>query len=687
MQVGVIDKEMVRLKTKGQLEKELLELRTKIAERELFAMQKEWTYGRIKSEIQKLDSVINGLPNGVCIISRDCKVLFQNKWLTDRFQDKVDKFCFQRYMKKGKLCTDCPIKKAIKESHTEEREVTWTDGKSYKLIAVPLGKFEGKLSGVAIITDVTEQRRAEAAFLQSQQKYADLVNNINVGVYRNTPGPHGHFLEANPAMVLMFEAKSKQDLLAHRVSELYQDQKKRKQFSEKLMKHGFAKNEESRLVTLKGRKFWGAITSVKKEDRHGNVYFDGIVEDITERKWSERELIKKNRMLKQLTLKDSRTGLYNHRYLEDFIESEFHRAQRYDYPLSVIMLDIDYFKSVNDVYGHQFGDLILRQLAGQLKKELRRSDIIVRFGGEEFIVISPGVGRPNVMLLAKRILNSVKGYNFGNKRSIVRLKLSGAVASFPEDEARKGIDLIKLTDRILKKAKEEGGDRIYSSAVIKQEQVVLPEKEGQSPDVLSIKNKIDKLSKRINNSLLEEISAFGKLNSLKDGYTGRHVEKTIQYAAEVAGLLGMPQEKIEQIRKAYILHDLGKAGISKLTLRKKTKLNAKEFKEIRRHTQIGADIIKPIQFLRGIVPSILYHHERWDAKGYPEGLGKEQIPLGARVVSVVDAYQALTSDRSYRKAYSRKEAVKIIKHGSGKQFDPKVVKAFLEILQVDGARA
>ena len=156
------------------------------------------------------------------------------------------------------------------------------DGRYYRLTAVPLGKFDGKMSGVEIITDVTEQRRAEEAFRQSQRRYAGLVNNLNIGVYRNTPGPHGRFLEANPAIVSMFEAKSKQDFLRRKVSDLYQDRSKRKQFSEKMMRYSFVKNEELKFKTLKGRKFWGSVTSVRKEDRHGNVYFDGIVEDITE---------------------------------------------------------------------------------------------------------------------------------------------------------------------------------------------------------------------------------------------------------------------------------------------------------------------------------------------------------------------------------------------------------------------
>jgi len=168
-------------RSKNQLEKELLELRTKIAERELFAVQQEWTFGRIKSEIKKLDTIINGLPNGISIISNDCKVLFQNKWLTDRFGNKVGKICYEGYMKQGKLCRDCPVKRAIRNNKTVECELLGVDKRYYKLTAVPLGRFEGELSGVAITTDITEQRRAEEAFLQSQRlflPYQTLLHRI-----------------------------------------------------------------------------------------------------------------------------------------------------------------------------------------------------------------------------------------------------------------------------------------------------------------------------------------------------------------------------------------------------------------------------------------------------------------------------------------------------------------------------
>ena len=138
---------------------------------------------------------------------------------------------------------------------------------------------------------------------------------------------------------------------------------------------------------------------------------------------------------------------------------------------------------------------------------------------------------------------------------------------------------------------------------------------------------------------------------------------------------------MDKIRKASILHDLGKIGISENILLKKGKLTKEEFDEIRKHPQIAVDILRPIQSLQGVIPMIYYHHERWDGGGYLNGLKGDEIPIGARIIAVSDVYEALTSDRPYRRAFPRDEAIRMVKESSGTQFDPKVVDAFLKVLQ------
>jgi HD-GYP domain-containing protein (c-di-GMP phosphodiesterase class II) len=195
-----------------------------------------------------------------------------------------------------------------------------------------------------------------------------------------------------------------------------------------------------------------------------------------------------------------------------------------------------------------------------------------------------------------------------------------------------------------------------------------------------LKKKVHRLSQRANQSLIEAVFALAKTIGLKDRYTDTFTKRTTDYAVEIARLLRLPKNEIEHIRKAAILHDIGKVGINEKILLKKSKLSDKEFELMKQHPQLSTDIIRPLHFLRGTVPFILYHHERWDGRGYPNGLKGNDIPIGARIIAIVDAYRSLTANRPYRKAYSRNEAMKILEKESGTKFDPRVTSAFLEIL-------
>jgi len=552
---------------------------------------------------------------------------------------------------------------------------------------IPYRNENGDITGIiGFALDITDRKKAEDALATSEEEYRTLVYNVNIGIFRNTPDPQGRFIKANPAIARMFGYDSVEEFMKVKVSDLYQHKQDRARFVERMKQAGFVKNEELRLLKKDGSFMWGSVTAKINFDINGEPkWIDGVIEDISGRKKSEdrlellnKELIRSNKRLKQLALRDPQTGLYNHRYLQDVIEAEFYRAKRYVHAFSVMMLDVDYFKSINDVYGHLFGDLVLKQLARQLKRMVRQYDIVIRFGGEEFMIISPGIDRSGGLKLAQRLLDAIALYNFADTEHSVKLKLSVAVVSYPEDKIAKGMDLVEIADQIINKVKEHGGNNVYSSLDIKKKIPALTRK--PSVDIGLLKDRIEKLTKRTNQSLIEAVFAFAKTIELKDQYTGEHVEKTVQYATEIARALNLPEEEIERIKQAAILHDLGKIGISEKILVKKSKLTKEEFEEIKKHPQIGVDIIRPIKFLHNIIPTMLYHHERWDGKGYPGGLKGEEIPIGARIVAISDVYQALISNRPYRKRFSKEEALKLIKNGSGTQFDPVVVAKFLQII-------
>ncbi|OGW76880.1 MAG: hypothetical protein A3I73_06470 [Omnitrophica bacterium RIFCSPLOWO2_02_FULL_45_16] len=423
-------------------------------------------------------------------------------------------------------------------------------------------------------------------------------------------------------------------------------------------------------------------------NKNGDIFAVGVVyKDMTERKYAEnelqklnKELTRSNKRLNQLSVKDLHTGLYDHRYFAEIIGSEFYRVKKYGGSLSLIMIDVDYFKSINDMYSHKFGDLVLKQLAQQIRKMMRQYDIIIRYGGEEFVVILPGTDRDQAAALAQRILNAIGLYNFGDSKHTVKLKTTLSVVSCPKDRVSNGMDMIKVAEQILTRAKEEGGNRVYTS--LDKTKIGRELKKYIKPsDIKALKQKLGRLHRQAKESITESIFAFAKTLELKDHYTGEHVERTVNYAVEIARALGLPSHEVEMIKEAATLHDLGKIGISEKILTKKSKLSKKEFEEIRKHPSIAADILRPIHVLNAIIPFILYHHERWDGKGYPAGLKGDEIPLGARIVAIADVYQALMSDRPYRKALARPNAIKIIEEGAGTQFDPRIVNMFLGILK------
>ncbi|MFA6600068.1 MAG: PAS domain-containing protein [Candidatus Omnitrophota bacterium] len=286
-------------KTKDQLEKELVQLSIELASRKLIERQSEWIFSRIKDERSKLAAVFNCMPNGVAIIREDHRVEFENRWIQDRFGAEKEKICYRDYFLRETACPNCAMKRALRSGKPEEIEIKTKNERCYKMIASPMGEVDGVRTVVKIIIDVTEQKRAIEATFQSQQKYVDLVNNINVGVYRATPEPGGRFLEVNPALVTILEMKSTRDLIGRLVSDFHVNRVRRKEISDQLTERGFVKKEEAEMVSGKGRRFWASITAVRREDAEGGVFFDGIIEDVTEHKLVFEETRRLNEELKK----------------------------------------------------------------------------------------------------------------------------------------------------------------------------------------------------------------------------------------------------------------------------------------------------------------------------------------------------------------------------------------------------
>ncbi len=366
------------------------------------------------------------------------------------------------------------------------------------------------------------------------------------------------------------------------------------------------------------------------------------------------------RQTELLAVTDSLTGLYNHREFQKRMDQEVERAKRYDRPLSIFMLDIDHFKSFNDTYGHQFGDGVLQTISGIMKKQIRTADVLARYGGEEFALILPETNPNDALLVAERIRLKIFETDFSAEKEMsVRVTMSIGVASL--DDARDRMSLIAAADKALYIAKEAGRNRacLYSASF-----------EGvASQEKASVED--------MRTGLLKNLAAAV---DAKSPYTKGHSEHVAQLTLELGKLLGLHEAEIEGLRQAGLFHNVGTVNISGRILNKQEPLSNEEQKVIRAHPIMAEMLLRQSPHLETIIPAVLYHHERYDGKGYPKGLKGEEIPFSARILGVTSAYQAMISDRPYRQRLSKEEAWAELRRNAGTQFDPDLVEKFIQLL-------
>lgn len=366
--------------------------------------------------------------------------------------------------------------------------------------------------------------------------------------------------------------------------------------------------------------------------------------------------------LKSLVNEDGLTGVYNHRYFHEALSEEMNKAKEKNSKISMIFIDIDYFKQYNDLYGHQEGDKVLRKIGHILKETTRDSDIVARYGGEEFSIILPNTDEDKATHIAENIRSNVESTYFDGQENQPNgnLTVSIGISIFP-DKAHSDIELVKSADDALYRAKFFNKNRVESyTSVLDELKDDIDEKDGEL--VTSIK------------TLISVINA-------KDRYTYGHSERVVFYSRLLGERLGLSEEEKSTLIYGAYMHDIGKINISKDILIKKMPLTSEEWNIIKEHPQNGVEIIKPFKSLRDIAPIILHHHEKYDGTGYPCGLKGEEIPYLARILTVVDCFDAMTSNRPYNKRKTYFQGIEEIKAFSGIQFDPYIAKVFIEIIK------
>jgi diguanylate cyclase (GGDEF)-like protein/putative nucleotidyltransferase with HDIG domain len=355
---------------------------------------------------------------------------------------------------------------------------------------------------------------------------------------------------------------------------------------------------------------------------------------------------------------DVLTGLLNRRGFEESFELELERARRGDHTLSVLVGDLDNFKRIHDRFGHHAGDLALVRASGMLEHRKRRIDTVARLGGEEFALIVPDADDHAAYMLAERLRAALREA-FADEP--VPITISFGVASFP-DQGETFESLLGAADDALYAAKELGRDRtvIYSREVAG---ILTPIGRPNGP----------------RNEHLATVLALAEALDVRDAATARHSETVGRYAELIARELGLAPDVVERVRLAGMLHDIGKIAVSNLLLTKPMALTDEEQTEMRRHPEIGARILANAR-LADIGEWVLAHHERPDGDGFPFGIATDEIPLQARILAVADAYEAMTSDRAYRRALPPADARRELNRCAGTQFDPRVVEAFITAL-------
>ena len=357
----------------------------------------------------------------------------------------------------------------------------------------------------------------------------------------------------------------------------------------------------------------------------------------------------------RLALTDPLTGLGNHRHFHDRLERELADSRAQGYPLSLCLVDIDDFKRVNDRFGHPGGDKVLAQMA----TNLRQGGEAFRLGGDEFAVLMPGLKGQQAFSAANSIVERVASLDLEH---IGTITVSAGLATYPVQGVGRD-ELIRLADSALYWAKEHGKNQVRA----------------YRPDVVELAELRRLAAGPDRAARYRAAASLAKAVDARDVYTGSHSERVGELAARIATRMGADAELIELIRLAGSLHDLGKLAIPEEILRKPAPLTEAERLVLERHPQIGFRMLESL----GVDPVadwVLHHHERWDGGGYPDGLPAERIPLGARIIFVADAYDAMTSDRVYRRRLSAHDALAELQRCSGSQFDPEVVAAFAEEL-------
>jgi len=398
--------------------------------------------------------------------------------------------------------------------------------------------------------------------------------------------------------------------------------------------------------------------------------------------------------LQQQSITDGLTGIKTRRFFWEALSSEWKRASRSGRPFSVVLIDLDKFKEVNDSLGHLEGDLVLARVGRLLEQKCRQSNVVARYGGDEFIILMPETGIEQAQVLAERLRLWLATDPMLEEHHITG---SFGVASFPVHGFSME-DLIRIADTGMYIAKHAGGNQVSTSDAFGegsavQRQLVSAFIEGflqrelNGPEHLEeLVSTLRKLCGRDGDTdqkaMKEAVEALSRAAELREHSAAGHGEQCGHYAGLIARGLNLPAQEVEDATFAGRVHDVGKLFIPERILNKPSSLTEDEFSIIKTHPHVGAEVLRALPGTERVAQAVESHHEAFDGSGYPFGLKGESIPLYGRIIAVVDAYVNMTSDRSFAPPKTDEQALAELGKLSGTRFDGMIVRLFARLLKM-----
>ncbi len=484
---------------------------------------------------------------------------------------------------------------------------------------------------LCIIEDVTQRMLTETALRESERSKAVILSHLPGMAYRCCNDREWTMLFVSegcekltgykPESLVNNNEVSFNDLIVKEYREgLWREW-------ERILALNIPFQNEYEIVAKNGERKWVMEMGQGIYDAEGNVVaLEGLIIDMTAKKLGEAQI-------KHLSNHDFLTGLYNRK----FFEEEKARLQDTDtFPVSIIMANINGVRLINDAFGYTEGDRVIIEAASIMKRRCREGDILARTGGDEFSLLLPDTDARSAIEILQNIYKACEQYNMinPNRRYDISLTLGCGTASFTESVG---------------KAAKDAEDSLHNNKLLNR--------------------------KSSHSTILSSVMATMFERSQE---TEEHAERLGQISKMIGEMLNLPQKGLVELELFSMLHDIGKVGIDDHILNKPGKLTDEEWAVMKKHPEIGYRIAMSSPELEPIAEYILSHHERWDGKGYPQGLKGEDIPLLARILAVADAFDAMTEDRVYRKAMTKKDALDEIERNAGTQFDPVIARKFIE---------